>query len=105
MGNGGCSGKPLKPQGTGERIYRPSMYMDASDGYWFFGITNTNGSVPMMNPDPDPDMTFNKIAITSVVIARFLEGPLGPFDYVRPVVSFSLYFYASAECAFCSLQP
>eukprot|EP00884_Botryococcus_braunii_P016437 jgi/Botrbrau1/3477/Bobra.341_2s0009.1 len=97
---GVCSGRPFKPQGIGESVYRPSMYMDASGGYWFFGITNTNGSVPMMHPDPDPDMTFNKIAITSIVIARFLNGPLGPFDYVIFLVQSDLTYnnktYSSA---------
>ncbi len=87
VGEVGCSGTEPKTEGTAESIYRPSMYLNASGGYWFFGITNTNGSVPMMVPDPE--MTFNKIAITSLMIARFLNGPLGPFDYVRPVGSLS----------------
>eukprot|EP00884_Botryococcus_braunii_P016446 jgi/Botrbrau1/3485/Bobra.341_2s0016.1 len=78
------------PDRSSERIYRKSMYLDASDGYWFMGITNTNGSVPMMVPDPD--MTFNKIAITSLMIARFQNGPLGPFDWVAFVVQSDLTY-------------
>jgi hypothetical protein len=70
------------------------MFLDVADGYWFYGITSTNGSVPMMNPDPE--MTFNKIAITSILIARFLNGPLGPFDYVRPCVSLSFCRFLGA---------
>jgi hypothetical protein len=74
------------------------MYLDVSNGYWFFGLTNTNGSVPIR--DPDPDMTFNIIiAITSIIISRFLNGPLGPFDFV-PFISFS-----SLDDAFCDVRP
>eukprot|EP00884_Botryococcus_braunii_P016442 jgi/Botrbrau1/3481/Bobra.341_2s0012.2 len=74
------------------------MYLDASDGYWFAGIANTNGSVPMMAPDPE--LTFNKIAITSLMIGRFQNGPLGPFDWVVFVVQSDLTYnnrtYSSA---------
>jgi hypothetical protein len=86
-GRRGLQWEENKTKRSAERIYRPSIYLDVSDGYWFWGLTNTNGSVPMMTPDPE--MTFNKIAITSLLIGRFSNGPLGPFDYVRPVVSLS----------------
>eukprot|EP00884_Botryococcus_braunii_P016457 jgi/Botrbrau1/3495/Bobra.341_2s0025.1 len=96
------NGKPFATNGTAERIYRPSIYLDILDGYWFFGFTNTNGSVPMR--DPDPEMTFNKVAITSIIISRFLDGPLGPFDYVVFLVQSDLTYnnktYGSAEITF-----
>eukprot|EP00884_Botryococcus_braunii_P016454 jgi/Botrbrau1/3492/Bobra.341_2s0022.1 len=95
------SGKEHGPERRSERMYRPSMFLNASGGYLFFGITNTNGSVPMMVPDPE--MTFNKIAITSLMIAKFQNGPLGPFDYVVFLVQSDLTYnnrtYSSATPA------
>eukprot|EP00884_Botryococcus_braunii_P016444 jgi/Botrbrau1/3483/Bobra.341_2s0014.1 len=78
------------PEQSSERIYRPSLYLEVADAYWFAGIANTNGSVPMMVPDPE--MTFNKIAITSLMIARFKNGPLGDFDWVVFVVQSDLTY-------------
>jgi hypothetical protein len=101
-GEGVCSVKAGTADAGAEQIYRPSEYLDILDGYFFVGITSTNGSVPMR--DPDPDITFNKLAITSIIIARFLNGPLGPFDYVRPFICISFSCF-SPDPAFCDVGP
>eukprot|EP00884_Botryococcus_braunii_P016436 jgi/Botrbrau1/3476/Bobra.341_2s0008.1 len=78
------SEKPFNFQGLGEDVYRPSFYLESTNGYFFLGLTNTNGSVPTIVPDPA--VKFDKVAITSVLISRFSQGPLGPFDYLSFIV-------------------
>lgn len=56
--------------------------MTSDDGYWFFGLANLNGDPPRILDSPDPAITYPPVAINSLLMARFKEGPLGDLDYV-----------------------
>ncbi len=77
-----CTRKRAREEGDEEVEYSPYIDLTARDGYIFFGLANTNGSVPQpLLHDPEPK--FPPVAITTFLIARFSEGPLGPGDLVR----------------------
>lgn len=64
-----------------EGIYSPSVYLSVKNSYIFFGLANTNGTVPqpLLN---DPALQFAPVAITSIILAKFADGPHGPGDLV-----------------------
>ncbi len=66
---------------SGEGMYSPSIYLTATDGYAFFGLSNTNGNPPQILADPA--LRFPPVAVTSLLMGRFKDGPLGDLDYVR----------------------
>ncbi len=79
----GICRKQAHEEGGEEREFSPYTYLTAKDGYIFFGITTTNGTVPQPLLQ-DPAFRFAPVALTTFMIGRFSEGPLGPGDLVRP---------------------
>eukprot|EP00884_Botryococcus_braunii_P010022 jgi/Botrbrau1/19020/Bobra.0100s0051.2 len=75
----------------GEREYSPSVYLTIGSGYIFFGLTNTNGTVTQSLLH-DPALRFPPVAITSIIIARFTEGPFGAADLVTHIVQSSIEY-------------
>eukprot|EP00884_Botryococcus_braunii_P008755 jgi/Botrbrau1/17881/Bobra.0717s0004.1 len=75
---------------SGEKQYSPSFYMTSDDGYWFFGLANTNGNPPRMLDSPDPAITYPPVSITSILMGRFKGGPLGDLDFVEFIIECNL---------------
>eukprot|EP00884_Botryococcus_braunii_P010019 jgi/Botrbrau1/19018/Bobra.0100s0050.1 len=74
-----------------ERVYSPSLYLPLKNGYIWFGLANTNGTVPQPLLQ-DPALIFAPVAVTSVIIVRFADGPKGPGDLVLYIVQSSLEY-------------
>jgi hypothetical protein len=68
----------------GDRVVIPSFIMTGDDAYWFAGLANINGSEPPTML-PDPAIKYGPVEITSILLARFKTGPLGPVDVVSPL--------------------
>ncbi len=66
-------------------MYSPNVYLNLKNGYIFFGLANTNGTVPQPLLH-DPSLHFAPVAITSFILARFSDGPMGPGDLVKPTI-------------------
>jgi hypothetical protein len=66
-----------------ERNYSPYIPLTAEDGYLFFGLANTNVTVPQPLLR-DPSLNYGPTEATTFMIARFSESPVGPVDLVWP---------------------
>eukprot|EP00884_Botryococcus_braunii_P010028 jgi/Botrbrau1/19026/Bobra.0100s0056.2 len=89
--NVALSEKEGQVEGATEREYSPYIYLSVWDGYIFFGHGNTNGTVPQPLLH-DPALKFAPDVITTIEIARFSKGPLGPGDLILYIVQSSIVY-------------